>query len=107
MFGQDKPDVYGTVNIGSETYQTPVKKNSVEATWDGWAEWLVEHVDGHVVEVNVYDMDTTSSDEFLGYAAIDVSSMTQVSHQYNNQSNSRRTKDSFPSRTIKYIFYLN
>merc|ERR1719450_1988941 len=29
--------------------------------------------------------------------------MTQVSHQYNNQSNSRRTKDSFPSRTIKTV----
>ena len=101
MFGQDKPDVYGTVNVGSETYQAPVKKNSLEARWEDWAEWVVEEVDGHVVEVNMYDRDSTSSDEFLGYAAIDVSSMTQINHQYNNQSNSRGTEDSFPSGTIK------
>ena len=101
MFGQDKPDVYGTVSVGSEMYQTPVKKNSLEAKWDDWAEWLGEEGDGHVVEINMYDMDTTSSDEFLGYAAIDVSSMTQINHQYNNQSSSRRTEESFPSRTIK------
>ena len=103
MFGQDKPDVYGTVSLGSETYQTPVKKNSLDAKWDVWAEYLVEEVDGHVVEVNMYDRDTPTSDEFLGYAAIDVSSMTQINHQYNNQSSSRRTDDSFPSRTIKYF----
>ena len=33
-------------------------------------EFPLELIDGHVVEVNLYDKDKSSSDEFLGYAAI-------------------------------------
>jgi hypothetical protein len=36
-------------------------------------------MDGHMVEINMYDKDHTSKDEFLGYAAIDVRNFMQQS----------------------------
>ena len=33
MFGQDKPDVYGVLNVGSVSHQTRVVKNSQEAAF--------------------------------------------------------------------------
>ena len=74
VFGQDKPDVYGRVNVGSQSFDTTVVKNSVEAGWpDTHMEWLLEEAEGHWVEVTMYDRDKASSDEFLGYARADLS----------------------------------
>ena len=74
VFGQDKPDVYGRVNVGSKSFDTSVVKNSVEAGWpDTTMEWLLEEVEGHWVEVTMYDRDKASSDEFLGYARANLS----------------------------------
>jgi hypothetical protein len=42
-------------------------------------EFPLEEVDGHMVEINMYDKDHTSKDEFLGYAAIDVRNFMQQS----------------------------
>jgi len=42
-------------------------------------------VDGHLVEINMYDDDTSSSDEFLGYAAVDVHSSMQTPHFLSKQ----------------------
>ena len=43
VFGQDKPDVYGRVSVGSKSFETSVVKNSVEAEWpDTYMEWLLE-----------------------------------------------------------------
>jgi len=80
LFGQDKPDVYAVVGVGGKEWSTKVKKNSIKATWDDWYEFPLEEFDGHVVEVNMYDDDTSSADEFLGYAAIDVKNFMQQPH---------------------------
>ena len=93
MFGQDKPDVFGVLSLGGESYKTSVVKNSVSASFDTWHVWLVEEAGGHVVEVTMYDRDQLTSDEFLGYAAVDVETMSQVSHQYNNNSNNINIKN--------------
>ncbi len=47
----------------------------------GWFryEFPLEEMDGHMVEINMYDKDHTSKDEFLGYAAIDVRNFMQQS----------------------------
>ena len=58
-------------------------KNTVKHTWEEWYEFPLEEVDGHVVEVNMYDKDKMSSDEFLGYAAIDIKTFSQVVHLFN------------------------
>ncbi len=42
-------------------------------------EFPLEEMDGHMVEINMYDKDHTSKDEFLGYAAIDVRNFMQQS----------------------------
>mgnify|MGYP001192802851 CR=1 FL=1 len=74
VFGQDKPDVYGRVSVGCRSFETSVVKNSVEAEWpDTYMEWLLEEAEGHWVEVSMYDSDKASSDEFLGYARVDLS----------------------------------
>lgn len=75
VFGQDKPDVYGRVSVGAQSFETSVVKNSVEAEWpESYMEWLLEDAEGHWVEVTMYDRDKASSDEFLGYARADLSS---------------------------------
>ena len=48
-------------------------------------EFPLEVVDGHLVEINMYDDDTSSSDEFLGYAAVDVHSSMQTPHFLSKQ----------------------
>lgn len=81
--GQDKPDAYATIGIGGDERTTVVAKNSVEHTWEEWYEFPLEEVDGHIVEVNMYDRDKISTDEFLGYAAIDIKTFSQVKHIFN------------------------
>ena len=81
--GQEKPDAYAKIGIGGDERTTVVAKNSVQHTWDEWYEFPLEEVDGHVVEVNMYDRDKMSSDEFLGYAAIYIKTFSQVKHLFN------------------------
>ena len=77
--------MYGVLSVGGETRQTPVAKNTVQHSYqEDWKEWAVEEVEGHLLELNMYDQDTSSSDEFLGYAAVDLTTQTQVTHQFNN-----------------------
>jgi len=77
LVGQDKPDVYAKLGVGAQEWRSRVVKNSVQAVWEEWYEFPLELIDGHVVEVNLYDKDKSSSDEFLGYAAIDVKNFMQ------------------------------
>jgi len=100
MFGQDKPDVYGVLNIGSVSHQTRVVKNSQEASFSEVMEWMVEEIEGHVLEVNIFDKDSGSSDEFLGYSAVDLSSMTQIAHHY-NAKNKKGTKNQLQPNVIR------
>ena len=119
MFGQDKPDVYGRVSLGAEVVETSVASNSVEAAWTQWAEWLVEEVAGHVVEVNMWDRsgprssevrrghvwhvcrDKASSDEFLGHAAVDLGTMTQLPRDQGQQGNTANTSTLAPN-TVRW-----
>merc|ERR1719244_30294 len=77
LVGQDKPDVYAMLGVGAQEWRSRVVKNSVQAVWEEWYEFPLELIDGHVLEVNLYDKDSSSSDEFLGYAAIDVKNFMQ------------------------------
>jgi len=70
-----------------------VASNSVQHTYEEWHEWLVEELEGHVVELNMYDQDSSSSDEFLGFAALDLATLSQTSHQFNGLSLSGRKKE--------------
>jgi len=97
LIGQDKPDVYGEVSVGAKHWSTTVIKNSQAATWNQWFEYPLEVVDGHLIEVNMFDDDTGSSDEFLGYAAIDVHSAMQQPHFLTNQTRNTIKKGSLPS----------
>jgi len=78
LVGQDKPDVYGVIGLGGREWRSGVVKNSNQATWNDWYEFPLELLDGHVIELNMYDYDSSSADEFLGYAAVDVKNYMQV-----------------------------
>merc|ERR1719244_346691 len=99
LFGQDKPDVYAVVGVGGKEWSTKVKKNSIKATWDDWYEFPLEEFDGHVVELNLFDDDTSSADEFLGYAAVDVKNFMQQPNFLTPQQTVKRgpTNDAIPS----------
>ena len=92
LFGQEKPDVYGVLSLGAERRQTGVVKNSIQHSYEEWHEWLVEEMEGHLLELNMYDQDTSSSDEFLGYAALDLATLTQATHQFNAPKLNKREK---------------
>jgi len=102
LVGQDKPDVYGVIGLGGKEWRSRVVKNSVAANWEEWYEFPLELLDGHVVEVNMYDDDSSSSDEFLGYAAVDVKNYMQqpnfiTAQLPKNQQASRRSSATLPS----------
>ncbi|XP_023332371.1 extended synaptotagmin-3 [Eurytemora carolleeae] len=80
LVGQDKPDVFGILGVGGQEWRSTVVKNTVEATWEEWYEFPLELLDGHILEINMYDKDHSSKDEFLGYAAIDVKNFMQQPH---------------------------
>lgn len=79
LVGQDKPDVFATIGVGGEEWKSKVAKNTLDATWEDWYEFPLEEMDGHIVEINLYDKDHGSKNEFLGYAAIDVKNFMQQS----------------------------
>jgi Ca2+-dependent lipid-binding protein len=95
--GQSKPDAYATIGIGGDERTTVVAKNSVQHTWEEWYEFPLEEIDGHIVEVNMYDRDKMSKDEFLGYAAIDIKTFSQVKHIFNRGA-SKQAQGTVPAR---------
>ena len=72
MFGQNDPDPYCKVSVGSTKFRTSVVKNSKEPEWEDWYEFPLEVLQGTLAEVKVYDEDTFSRDEFMGHVLVDV-----------------------------------
>ena len=61
------------------------RQNTVQRTYqEDWMKWAVEEVEGHLLELNMYDQDSSSTDEFLGYAAVDLTTLAQVTHHFNS-----------------------
>ena len=72
VFGQNKPDAYCFLNIGSTKFRTSVFSNSTEPEWEDWYEFPLEVLQGTLAVVKVYDEDTFSRDEFMGHVLVDV-----------------------------------
>lgn len=77
LVGQDKPDTYVKVRLGSTTLATPVVKNEVNPSWEDefgakWFDFLLERRQGHVVRMEAYDHDSMSRDDFLGYVSMEL-----------------------------------
>jgi len=103
LVGQDKPDPYAVIGVGGEEIRTVVAKNTIQHTWEEWYEFLLEELDGHIVEVNMFDKDKASSDEFLGYAGIDIKTFSQKNHIFNQgQSSTPQTtaQSSVPTLSV-------
>lgn len=75
LIGQSDPDGYAKVSFGASESVTTVVKNTTEPTWDQWFEFPVETLIGHSVEIDVFDEDSFSKDEFMGRARIPISAI--------------------------------
>jgi len=71
---QDKPDPYGLVRLGMKEGRTSTGRNTQQHSWDTWTTFLVEEVEGHLVEIVIMDEDRASNDEYMGQVKIDLTS---------------------------------
>jgi len=74
LVGQHKPDPYGLLTVGGEDRTTSVAKNTQQHTWNVWHSFLLEEVEGHLLDVDIMDKDKASRDEFLGRAKFSLDS---------------------------------
>jgi len=84
VFKQGDPDVFCKIKLGGIERSTSVVKNSTSAAWDEWFEFPVEILKGHSVEVQVWDEDSLSRDDFLGHivASLDEDSISEDDTPY-------------------------
>jgi len=78
--GQHKPDPYGLVTVGGQERATSVAKNTQQHTWNVWHSFLMEEVEGHLLDVDIMDKDKASRDEFLGRAKFNLDSHLPTKH---------------------------
>lgn len=75
MVGQDKPDPYVKARIGAQVFKTRVIKNKANPVWpddEPWLYYMLETPKGHRMRLDVYDQDSMSHDEFMGFARVEV-----------------------------------
>jgi len=66
-------DPYCIISFGSTTKKTK-KGSGSHPTWNETFEFPIAVSEGQTVEIDIYDSDSLSEDEFLGHASIDVES---------------------------------
>ena len=69
---QGDPDVFCKIRIGGIEKVTSVVKNCSSAGWEEWFQFPVEIMKGHRLEVQVWDEDSLSRDDFLGYVVVKI-----------------------------------
>merc|ERR1712215_44547 len=69
-FAQGDPDVYCKLKLGAFEKVTSVVKNSKSAAWEEWFEFPIEILKGHSLEVQVWDEDSLSRDDFMGQVVV-------------------------------------
>lgn len=69
-FAQGDPDVYCKLKLGAFEKVTSVVKNSKSAAWEDWFEFPIEILKGHSLEVQVWDEDSLSRDDFMGQVVV-------------------------------------
>jgi len=75
---QDKPDPYGLVRLGMKEGRTSSGRNTQQHSWDTWTTFLVEEVEGHLLEIVIMDEDRASNDEYMGQVKIDLTSALSI-----------------------------
>eukprot|EP00092_Neocalanus_flemingeri_P066999 GFUD01081709.1.p1 GENE.GFUD01081709.1~~GFUD01081709.1.p1 ORF type:complete len:329 (-),score=108.14 GFUD01081709.1:91-1077(-) len=70
LFKQGDPDVYCKVRLGGIEKVTKVVKNCTSADWEEWFEFPIEILTGHCLEVQLWDEDSLSRDDFLGQVVV-------------------------------------
>jgi len=85
VFKQGDPDVFCKIRLGGMEKMTSVVKNSSSAGWEEWFQFPVEIMKGHRLEVQVWDEDSLSRDDFLGHVVVRINEdmITEDSVTYN------------------------
>ncbi|XP_059621381.1 extended synaptotagmin-2 isoform X2 [Phlebotomus argentipes] len=75
VLGKGKSDPYAIVTVGAQQFRTQIIDNNVNPKWDFWCEASIES--GQYVEIEIFDKDDTSDDEFLGRATVEITSVVK------------------------------
>ncbi|GAB0093070.1 extended synaptotagmin-2 [Sergentomyia squamirostris] len=75
MLGKGKSDPYAIISVGAQQFRTQIIDNTVNPKWDFWCEAAIES--GQYVEIELFDKDDTSDDEFLGRATVEITSVVK------------------------------
>ncbi|XP_055708386.1 extended synaptotagmin-2 isoform X2 [Phlebotomus papatasi] len=75
VLGKGKSDPYAVVTVGAQQFRTQIIDNTVNPKWDFWCEASIES--GQYVEIEIFDKDDTSDDEFLGRATVEITSVVK------------------------------
>jgi len=70
LFGAASSDPYCCLSIGARQYKTVVVKKSLDPVWDETWESIVEVVKGQNLNLELWDFNVGTSDDFLGRATI-------------------------------------
>ncbi|XP_028394171.1 extended synaptotagmin-3-like isoform X2 [Dendronephthya gigantea] len=68
-------DPFVVVKIGSESFQTEVKKNTLSPNWSETFEFFVDFPNGQKIRLHLFDYDKASDNESMGYIELDISAV--------------------------------
>lgn len=70
-----KSDPFVELIVGSDRFRTKTIKSTLNPKWND-ERFIIPALQGHCVELRVYDEDTLSKPDILGYSSLDYSSLT-------------------------------
>lgn len=69
---ENRSDLY-SLSVGGQSHKTRTIDNSLNPVWDEYFEAVVDQASGQRINIELFDEDVASADEFLGRMSIDIS----------------------------------
>ncbi|XP_022644349.1 extended synaptotagmin-2-like isoform X5 [Varroa destructor] len=77
MLGMGKSDPYVVLTVGKTEFRTQVIPSTITPRWDFSCEAVVHQLPGSVLDIEVYDEDQSSKDDFLGRTALSIPDLAE------------------------------
>ncbi|OQR70506.1 extended synaptotagmin-1-like, partial [Tropilaelaps mercedesae] len=77
MLGMGKSDPYAVLTIGKIEFRTQVIPSTITPRWDFSCEAVVHQLPGSVLDIEVYDEDQSSKDDFLGKTSLSIPDLAE------------------------------
>ncbi|KAG1680236.1 Extended synaptotagmin-2 [Nymphon striatum] len=75
LTGKGKSDPFAVITVGAQTFQTNVIDDTVEPFWNFSCEAIVDQLSGQTIDIDIYDEDSGSKNDFLGCVMLDIGSI--------------------------------